>query len=122
MALFIIHIIVPTPTVSVTAPNTQTVGQSLTLECSGTMVRGITSDVVFEWRHAGSTVNATNVSTGTMDSLLVYKVSYTIPQLSTSDDNGRYNCRLTVQSNPRRRTTESVILDVTGECLIVNVS
>ena len=111
-------IIVPNPTVSITPLNTQTVGQSLTLECSGTTMRGITSDVVLEWRHGSNTVNSTSAPTGTMDSLLVYRVFYTIPQLNTSDDYRRYNCRLTVQSNPRRRTTESVILDVTGEYFI----
>ena len=112
----LVYNIVPDPTVSITPLTAQTVGQSLTLECRGTTVRGITSDVVFEWRHSGSTVNTTSVSTAAMDSLLVYRVSYTIPQLSTSDDNGIYNCRLTVRSSPRRRTIEPVTLDLTGEC------
>ena len=90
-------------------------GQSLTLQCNGTTVRGITSDVVFEWRHSGNRVNSTNISTATMNNLVVYRVSYTIPQLNTSNDNERYNCRLTVSSIPQARNTEAVRLDVTGE-------
>ena len=90
-------------------------GQSLTLECSGTTVRGITSDVVFEWRHDGSAVDTTSVPTATMDNSLVYRVCYTISQLSTSDDNERYNCRLIVRSSPLLRTNKAVTLDVIGE-------
>ena len=85
------------------------------MECSGTTVRGITSDIEFEWRHDNSTVNATSVPTIVMNNLVVYRVSYTISQLSTSDDNERYNCRLTVCSSPQATDTEPVILDVTGE-------
>ena len=97
-------------------------GQSLTLECSGTTVRGITSDVVFEWRHDGSRVNSTYVPTATMNNVVVYRVSYTISQLSTSDDNARYTCRLTVSSSPQARTTVRLELDVTGEYFtIVNI-
>ena len=80
-------------------------------------MRGITSRVDIEWSSGGTVLRRMNgVSSTTMDNSLVYTDSYTIPQLSTSDDNGIYNCRLTVRSNPRRRTTEPVTLDVTGEC------
>ena len=112
--LFIIYI-VPDPIVNVTPLATQIVGQSLTLECSGTTVRGITSNVVFEWRHDRSTVNFTSVPTATMGSLLVYRVSYTIPQLTTSDDDERYNCRFIIDASPQVRVMQMVILDVTGE-------
>ena len=37
--------IVPTPTVSMTDPDTQMLGESLTLYCNVTTVRGITSTV-----------------------------------------------------------------------------
>ena len=111
----ILFLIVPDPTVSITPLITQTVGQSLTLECSGTTVRGITSDVVFEWRHSNNRLNSTSVPTDAIDNLLVYRVSYTISQLSTSDDNARYNCRLTVSSSPQARTNVRLELDVTGE-------
>ena len=88
------------------------------MECSGTTTaRGITSDVDLQWRHNGSVVNSTSVSTNTMDNLAVYRVFYTITQLSTSDDNGRYICRLIINSSPAVRVDEEVTLNVTGEYL-----
>ena len=52
--IFHVNILVPTSTVSVTAPNTQTVGQSLTLQCEVTTVRGITSRVDIVWSSDGT--------------------------------------------------------------------
>ena len=43
------YVLVPPPTVLVTAPNNQTVGQSLSLQCEVTTVRGITSRVDIVW-------------------------------------------------------------------------
>ena len=72
-------LLVPTPTVSVTAPNTQTVGQSLTLQCEVTTVRGITSRVDIMWSSDGTTLRRINDTTAiTMDNSLVYTDSYTI--------------------------------------------
>ena len=107
--------IVPTPTVSVTAPNIQTVGQPLTLECNGTTVRGITSGVDLQLRRDGREIDSTGAPTATTGNLVVYRVSYTITRLSTSDDGARYNCRLTISSSPMERVAQGVTLDVTGE-------
>ena len=60
-----------------TAPNTQTVGQSLTLQCEVTTVRGITSSVDIVWSSGGTELERTNnVSSTTMDNSLVYTDSY----------------------------------------------
>ena len=70
------YITVPTPTVSVTAPNTQTVGQSLTLQCVVTTVRGITSRVDIVWRNSSGgneLQRKDNVSSTTVDNSLVYR-------------------------------------------------
>ena len=108
---------VPTPTVSITAPNTQTVGQSIRLECNGTTVRGVTSDVDIVWRRGNTIVQNTHVTvaTTTMNNFLVYRDSYTISQLSTSDDDIEYRCRLAIRASPMVRADNAVILDVTGE-------
>ena len=108
---------VPTPTVLVTAPNTQTVGQSLRLECNGTTVRGVTSRVEFVWRHRGKRIQTTHVkaATITINNLLVYSDSYTISQLNTSDDDIEYRCILAVHASPVVRADATIILDVTGE-------
>ena len=69
------------------APNIQTVGKSLTLQCEGTTVRGITSRVDIVWSRDGKELRRVNdVSSTTMDNSLVYTDSYNISQLSTTDD------------------------------------
>ena len=108
-------ITVPTPTVSVTAPNTQIVGQSLTLQCEVTTVRGITSRVDIVWRSSGGMElkRMNDVSSTTMDNSLVYTHSYTISQLSTSDR--VIQCEVVINTSPSVMATESVTLDVNGE-------
>ena len=54
--------IVPTPTVNAIVPGPQRVGQSLTLRCSGTTVRGIISKVYIVWRRDNTTVNTTHIT------------------------------------------------------------
>ena len=108
--------IVPTPTVSVTAPNTQTVGQSLTLQYEVTMVRGITSRVNIMWKREGGVFNTTNITTNTtMNTLLVHRGFYTILQLSTNDDGIMYEYKLVVHGKSRVRTNGAIRLNVTGK-------
>ena len=74
------------------------------------------------WRRDNTTVNTTHVTaTATRGSLLVYRNSYTVTQLSTSDDGVVYECRLAIQTSSRVRAHDTVRLDVTGEYLIMKV-
>ena len=108
--------LVPTPTVSVTAPNTQTVGQSLTLQCEVTTVRGITSTVDIVWSSGGTELQRMNgVSSTTMDNSLVYTDSYTISQLSTTDEGRVIQCEVVINASPPVMASNSITLDVTGE-------
>ena len=116
-------IIVPTPTVSVTAPNTQTVGQSLTLQCEVTTVRGITSRVDIVWSSDGTVLRRINDTIATtVDNSLVYTDSYTISQLSTADDGRVIHCEVEINTNPSIVTSDDITLDVTGECGISMVA
>ena len=109
---------VPTPTVSVTALNTQTVGQSLTLQCEVTTVRGITSRVDIVWSSDGTELERmNNVSSTTMNSSLVYTGSYTISQLSTTDDGRVIQCEGVINASPLVVVGDSITLDVMGKCL-----
>ena len=99
-------------------PDVQTVGQSLTLQCNGTTVRGITSTVDITWRSNSVALSTSSIPT-TMGDLVVYRVSYTISQLSTANDNERYNCRLTINSSPEITINNPFRLDVTGELFIL---
>ena len=99
------------------APNTQTVGQLLTLQCEVTTVRGITSTVDIVWSSGDTELERVNdVSLTTMDNSLVYTHSYTILQLSTTDDGRVIQCEVVINTNPLIKATNSTTLDVTGKC------
>ena len=106
---------VPTPIVKVTALNsTQTVGQSLTLQCEVTTVRGITSRVDIVWRRNDTIINSTRVTA--VGSSPVYRNFYTISQLNTSHDGEMYECRSIIRTRPRIRVIDiyTVRLDTNG--------
>ena len=99
-----------------TAPNTQTVGQSLTLQCEVTTVRGITSRVDIVWSSNDTELKRmNNVSSTTMDNSLVYTDSYTISQLSTTDDSRVIQCEVVITASPSVMASDSIILDVMGK-------
>ena len=115
MSVTIFHL-VPVPDVSVSAPTTQTVGQSLTLQCEVTTMRGITSRVDIVWSSNGTVLRRVNsVSSTTMDNSLVYTDSYTISQLSTTDEGRVIQCEVVINASPSVMANDSITLDVTGE-------
>ena len=98
-----------------TVPNNLTVGQSLTLQCEVTTVRGITSGVDIVWSSDGTELKRmNNVASTTKDNSLVYTDSYTISQLSTTDDRV-IQCEVVINANPPVMANDSIILDVTGK-------
>ena len=100
-----------------TAPNTQTVGQSLTMQCEVTTVRGITSRVDIVWSSDGRVLRRINGATATtLDTSLVYTDSYTISQLSVTDDGRVIQCEVVINTSPSVMASDSIILDVTSEC------
>ena len=119
IVIILFYITVPIPNVTVTAPNNQTVGQSLTLRCNVTTVRGITSRVDIVWRNSiGSNElqRMDNVSSTTMGNSLVYTDSYTISQLSTTDEGRVIQCEVVINASPIVMASNSVTLNVTGKC------
>ena len=101
---------------TVTAPNTQTVGQSLTLKCNVTTVRGITSRVDIIWSSDGiefERMEGVTVSS-TTDNSVVYTETYNISQLSTTDDGREYQCEVVINTSPPVMANNSVRLDVMG--------
>ena len=97
------------------APSTQIVGQSLTLQCEVTTVRGITSRVDIVWSNDGTVLRRINDTTATtMNNSLVYTDSYTISQLSTTDDDRVIQCEVVINTSPLIIDSDSITLDVTG--------
>ena len=105
-----------------TASNTQTVGQSLTLQCEVTTVRGITSRVDIVWSSGGTELERMNdVSSTTMDNSLVYRDSYNISILTTSDDDRAFQCEGIINVNPLVSAADDLSLDVTSKYLAIYV-
>ena len=103
----------------------QTVGRPLTLQCSVTAVKGITSSVDFIWKiYGGPELTRTEEvnSTFTSPDSDGYLASYTIPQLSTIDDGRMYLCEVVINSSPPVMTTGSVTLDVTVPTPTVSIA
>ena len=110
------HAVVPTPNVTVTVPSIQSVGQSLTLECSVTTVRGITTRVDIMWSSDGielEWMEEVNVNFVT-NSSVVYTDTYTISQLTTIDDGREYQCEVVIHTSPPVMANGSITLDVTS--------
>ena len=112
---------VPVPSIDIIALNNQTVGQSLTLESTITTVRGITSRVDIVWSSNGVELRRiTNANTSLIinDSEL-YKDTFNILLLSTSDDERVFQCEMIIMTTPSIIvTTNDVTLDVTGKFVV----
>ena len=94
-------------------------GQSLTLESTITTVRGITSRVDTVWSSNGIELKRiTNANTSlTINDSELYKDTFNIPLLSTSDDGRVFQCEMIIMTTPSIIvTTNNIILDVTGKC------
>ena len=97
-----------------TALNPQIVGQSVTLQCEVTTMRGITSRVDIVWSSDGIELERmNNVSSTTMSSSLVYTDYYIISQLSTTDDNRVIQCVGMIIGI--KSVVNNIIVDVTGK-------
>ena len=110
------HTIVPTPTVNLTSPSSQTVGQSLILQCEVTTVRDITSRVDIVWSSGGTELERTNnMASTTTDNSLVYKDLYIIALLSTVDDGRVIQCEVVINAIQLVMASNSITLAVTGK-------
>ena len=101
----------------VSDPNTQPVGQPLTLECQVTTVRGITSTVDIVWSSDGTVLNSINGATATMGNPLVYY--YNISQLNTTYNDTVIQCEVVINSSPLVMASDSITLNVSGEYSIL---
>ena len=115
--LYIYFFTVPIPNqVYITAPITQTVGQSLKLKCTVTAVRGITSRVNIVWNSNDLDLKTveTNVSLITNNSV-EYTAYYTIVQLNETDDGRVYQCKVVIDASPPVMADDNVTLNVTSK-------
>ena len=121
--LFIMFI-VPAPLIIVEVPDTKIVGQSLTLNCSVTTVRGITSRLDIVWSSNGTELQKTEgvmVKSISHTSMLFIDF-YTISKVSTTDEGRNLQCEVKINRNATVTVTESITLHVTGKCPSVYTS
>lgn len=114
--------LVPVPNVTVYAPNNQIVSKSLQPECTIMTVRGITSRVDIVWRsddvELKRIINA-NINL-TINNSELYKDTFNISLLSTSDDGRVFQCEMIIMTTPSIVATSNITLDVTGKCTDVS--
>ena len=98
------------------AINTQTVGQPLILQCSVTILKDINSRVEFIWIRNGMEFERIEiVGKATANNLLVYTHHYIISQLSNTDNNSLYSCKVVINASRPLSATGNITLNITGE-------
>ena len=120
---FICICLVSAPIVNINAPDDQTVGQSLTLQCEVIARSGITRTVDIVWSSGGMELERMNdVSPTPMSNSVVYTDSYTFSQLSTTDYGRVIECDVTItESLSMMLITRNITLDVTGQYYILYI-
>ena len=109
--------IAPTPYgSSLDAHYPQIVGQSLTLKCTVTTVRGITSRVDIVWSSDGRVLSKEHgiEKNFITQNFAAYSSTYIISPLSVSDDGRTYDCETTINSELPVTAHDNVTLDVIG--------
>ena len=115
------YVIVPIPTVGVAIQTNQTAGQPLTLYCNVTTVRGIISRVDIMWLVDDSLLETAADVSNTSDGMRLYMTSYTIDQLSATDNGRVYQCNVLInRSNVLVMANDNFTLNVTGKSCVVN--
>ena len=115
---FVFTNVVPTPTVIIAELDTQIVGQPLELNCSGSIIRGVTSEVDIVWKSDGlelDRINETNLTLSDNDTSLTYMNTYTIAQLRTSDMDRIYYCEVVINSYFPVVANSSIQLNLTSK-------
>ena len=96
--------------------NVLTIGDRLTLYCTVTAVRGISSSVDIIWTTGGREVRrANNTMADENNDSAIYTDSFEIPSL-TAIDNGRvYQCTVVINASPQVFSSDQITLNVSGE-------
>ena len=109
--IFLFICLVPTPNVTIIAPDEQTVGQSITLECRIEAVKDIDSTVDIIWTTDGTEVRRVeNIQACLISN---YSDFFTTPVLSRNDNNREYQCEVIINISPPVIGNNSVTLSVT---------
>jgi len=114
--MLLIFIVPETYSLTIIAHHNQIVGQSLTLECSVTTVRGITSRVDIVWSSDGTILKQVEKFSEdfTRLNLDTYTTTYTVSPLTINDNGKTFQCDVAIRADPPLMDATNVTLAVNG--------
>ena len=113
--------IVPTPLVLITINDNKTmrnltIGDTPTLDCTVTAVRGISSSVNIVWTTGGRVVRSVDDITADIENdTAIYTDSFEISSLSAIDNGREYQCTVMINATQPVNSSDQFILVLDGE-------
>ena len=106
----------PIMAVEVMATGIPAINQSLTLQCTANIVRGISSTVDIIWTTGDAQVRRVNnvIVSSNINSTSVYNDSFIIPSLDISDIGSLYQCEVLVNSVIPTKAKADYIIPIPG--------
>ena len=106
----------PIMAVEVMATGIPAINQSLTLQCTANIVRGISSTVDIIWTTGDTQVRRVNnvIVSSNINSTSVYNDSFIIPSLDISDIGSLYQCEVLVNSVIPTKAKADYIIPIPG--------
>ena len=102
--------------IEVTTANYPTIYQPLVLQCTASIVRGITSTVDIIWTTNNAQVRRVNnvTASSNINSSSTYNDSFIIPSLNLSDIGSVYECEVLINSTLRTTAKTDIIIPIPG--------
>ena len=116
--------VVPTPLVNITVSDNETlenvtIGDPLTLDCTVTAVRGISSSVDIIWTTGGRVVRRVdNITADIENDSTIYTDSLEISSLSAIDNRREYHCRVLINASPPVYGSDQFTLIFPGKSMV----
>ena len=111
---------VPIPLVQITTGNETlgnlTIGDPLTLDCTVTAVRGISSSVDIIWTTGGRVVGRVdNITADIENDSAIYTDSFEISSLSAIDNGREYQCTVVINTSQPVNSSDQITLIFSGD-------
>ena len=120
--------VVPIPLVQITIFDNETlenttlrnitIGDPLTLDCTVTAVRGISSSVDIIWTTGGRVVRRVyNITVDIENDYAIYTDSFEISSLSAIDNGREYQCTVMINASQPVNNSNQITVIFPGECI-----
>ena len=99
-----------------------TIGDPLTLDCTVTAVRGISSSVDIIWTTGGKEARrALNITAKLRKDSTIYTDSFEISSLSAIDNRKEYQCTVVINTNHPVTNSDQITLTFPGEYVHITI-